>query len=142
LIETLETDDLSAPGLIADPYRYFGWLRENDPVHWNALFKTWVVTRHGDVVWLIRNHELFSSAIQYPKEPRDEYPPIDDADWELAEYLKPYRAFIILDRPEHLAIRQTIHRWFTRRRSRGGAGSWRRGRRSSSTPTGRQDRWR
>ena len=63
-----------APRVIADPYGYFGWLRENDPVHWNALFKTWIVTRHGDVVWLIRNHKLFSSAIQYPKEPRDEYP--------------------------------------------------------------------
>jgi cytochrome P450 len=113
LIETLETDDLSAPRVIADPYGYFGWLRENDPVHWNALFKTWIVTRHGDVVWLIRNHELFSSAIQFPKEPSDEYPPIDEADWELVEYLKPYRAFIILDRPEHLAMRQTIHRWFT-----------------------------
>jgi len=38
-------------------------LREQDPVHWNAPFQLWVITRYEDVVWMIRNHELFSSAV-------------------------------------------------------------------------------
>ena len=29
-------DDLFAPDVIADPYGYFGRLRAEDPVHWNA----------------------------------------------------------------------------------------------------------
>jgi cytochrome P450 len=116
LLATFETDDLSAPQVNADPYGYFGWLRENDPVHWNPLFRNWIVTRHSDVVWLIRNHELFSSAIPFPlKDPSEEYPPIDEADWPLAEYQKPYRPFILHDRPAHTAMRQSIHRWFTPR---------------------------
>jgi cytochrome P450 len=83
-------------------------------VHWNPLFKTWVVTRHADVVWLVRNHELFSSAVKAMIQLRD-YPPIDPADLELYEQLKPYRPFMRHDPPEHLAMRQTIHRWFTPR---------------------------
>jgi cytochrome P450 len=81
-------------------------------VHWNPLFKTWIVTRHSDVAWVVRNHELFSSAVS-SGDPSDVYPPIDEADWELVRRLKPARSLIISDRPDHLAMRQTIHRWFT-----------------------------
>lgn len=112
MIVQFETEDLSAREVIADPYGYFGWLRENDPVHWNPLFKTWIVTRHSDVAWVVRNHELFSSA-RRSRDPSETYPPVDEADWELGERMKPYRPFTIHDRPEHLAMRQTIHRWFT-----------------------------
>jgi cytochrome P450 len=111
---TFETDDLTAPEVNADPFGYYGRLREHDPVHWNPLFKTWIVTRHADVVWITRNSELFSSRIE-PLEPQDMYPPIDEADWELVDVERAYRPFTFHDRPEHLAMRQSIHRWFTPR---------------------------
>ena len=109
---TFETDDLTDPKVIADPYQYFGGLRETDPVHWNPLFEGWIVTRYSDVVWVIRHHDLFSSDVPW-MEPREEYPPIDEADWELVESMKTFRSFIFFDQPEHLEMRRSIHRWFT-----------------------------
>ncbi len=107
------TEDLMSPAVNADPWGYYGRLRENDPVHWNPLFKTWIVTRYADVKRVLRHHELFSSKIPIPPNLADEYPPIDEDDWPLAEGLDGYRAFIFHDRPEHLAMRHAIHRWFT-----------------------------
>jgi cytochrome P450 len=113
--DAFETDDLTTPAVNADPWGYFGRLREHDPVHWNPVFKTWIVTRYSDVKSVLRHHELFSSKIPIPPDLAREYPPIDAADWPLADDLVGYRAFIFHDRPEHLAMRQAIHRWFTPR---------------------------
>ena len=60
---TTITEDMLTPEAIADPYSYFGQLREEDPVHWNDKYEVWVITRHEDLVWLTRYHELFSSAV-------------------------------------------------------------------------------
>ena len=59
----LDLDDLFAPEVNADPFTYFAHLREADPVYWNERFQLWVVTRYEDVVWLLRHHEFFSSAV-------------------------------------------------------------------------------
>ena len=45
-----DLDDLFAADAIRDPYAFFGRLRETDPVHWNARYQLWIVTRHADVV--------------------------------------------------------------------------------------------
>ena len=111
--DAFDTDDLMSPRVNADPWGYYGRLRERDPVHWNPLFKTWIVTRYDDVKWVLSHHELFSSKIPIPPKLDEEYPPIDKEDWPLARDLAGYRAFIFHDRPEHLAMRQWIHRWFT-----------------------------
>ena len=55
------SDDLFTREVTNDPDTYFGRLREEDPVHWNELYELWVITRHDDLVWLTRHHELFSS---------------------------------------------------------------------------------
>jgi cytochrome P450 len=109
-----ETEDITAPEVIRDPYAYFGRLRDTDPVHWNPLVKSWVVTSHAEVVWLIRHHEQFSSESPFVMEPDEMFPPVDEADWELARhYSQTYRPFIFYDRPEHLYMRQAVHQWFT-----------------------------
>jgi len=56
-------EDLLGPEAIADPYTYYGRLREEDPIHWNPLYETWVLTRYADVVWALRHPEVFSSEI-------------------------------------------------------------------------------
>jgi len=113
---------LTASAVAADPYAYFAHLRETDPVHWNPFLKGWLVTRYADVTWLIRNHEVFSSA-NAPIDPGDAYPPIDQADFGLVEMVDiDLRGFVVdpgpkglidVDRPAHLAMRQAIHQWFT-----------------------------
>jgi hypothetical protein len=32
-------DDMFTPEVIADPYTYYGRIRDEDPVHWNETFR-------------------------------------------------------------------------------------------------------
>jgi cytochrome P450 len=107
-------DDMFTPDVIADPYGYYGWLRDKDPVHWNETYALWVITRHDDLVWLTRHHELFSSAV-FKNDPRPPYPAIDESDLGLYEYVRNYQGdqFIQHDRPEHLEMRRIVHGYFT-----------------------------
>ena len=109
-------DDMFTADVIADPYTYYGRLREEDPVHWNALYELWVITRHDDVVWMTRHHELFSNAV-FRNDPRPAYPAIDESDLGLYEYVRNYQGdqFIQYDRPEHLEMRKVVHGYFTPR---------------------------
>jgi len=106
--------DMFTPGVIADPYTYYGRLRDEDPVHWNEAYALWAVTRYDDLVWLTRHHELFSSAV-FKNDPRPPYPAIDESDLGLYEYVKNYQGdqFIQHDRPEHLEMRRVMHSYFT-----------------------------
>lgn len=109
-------DDLMAPEVMADPHQYFGSLRSHEPVTWNAEAAAWIVTRHADVEWLLRHHELFSSAIT-AKDVRPPYPPVADTDAEALAKFKAFNddGFIRHDRPEHLSMRRAVQRWFTPR---------------------------
>ena len=113
MVTTL-TDDMFAPDVIHDPYTYYGRLRDEDPVHWNQLYELWVITRHDDLVWLTRNHELFSSAV-FLNDPRPAYPTIVEEDFDLYEFVRNYQGqqFIQHDRPEHLEMRKVVHTYFT-----------------------------
>ena len=107
-------DDMFTPEIIADPYSYYGRLRDEDPVHWNDAYALWVITRHDDLVWLTRHHELFSSAV-FKNDPRPPYPDIDESDLGLYDYVRNYQGdqFIQHDRPEHLEMRRVVHGYFT-----------------------------
>ncbi len=111
---TVVQDDMFTPDVIADPYTYYGRLRDEDPVHWNEAYALWVITRHDDVTWLTRHNELFSSAV-FKNDPKPAYPAIDESDLGLYEYVKNYQAdqFIQHDRPEHLDMRKIVHGYFT-----------------------------
>ena len=109
-------DDMFTEDVIADPYAYYGRLREEDPVHWNEKYALWVLTRHDDVVWMTRHHELFSNAV-FKNDPRPAYPDINESDQGLYEYVRDYQAdqFIQHDRPVHLEMRKVVHSYFTPR---------------------------
>ena len=42
-------------GFVASPYEQYARLRAHDPVHWSPLLDGWVLTRHDDVVALLRD---------------------------------------------------------------------------------------
>jgi cytochrome P450 len=107
-------DDMFTPDVIADPYAYYGRLRDEDPVHWNETYALWVITRHDDLVWLTRHHEMFSSAV-FKNDPRPPYPDIDESDLGLYDYVRNYQGdqFIQHDRPQHLEMRRVMHSYFT-----------------------------
>ena len=106
-------EDLLGPEAIEDPYTYYGQLREEDPIHWNPLYETWVITRYDDVVWCLRHPELFSSEI-FLRDPHPPLPPILDTDQELYEFNKKYLShwFIRRDAPDHLRMRRVVHPHF------------------------------
>jgi cytochrome P450 len=54
-------EDLASPEAVADPYSYYSRLRAEDPIHWNPLWKGWIVTRHRDVTNVLRDPGRFSS---------------------------------------------------------------------------------
>jgi cytochrome P450 len=107
-------DNLFSPDVMADPYAYFGRLREEDPVHWNAKYEVWVVTRYDDLVWLLRHPELFSSEV-FKRDPRPPYPPIQESDLGLYHFIRGFFAdfFIQHDRPRHTEMRRVVHGYFT-----------------------------
>ena len=106
-------DDMFTKEAIADPYSYYGSLREEDPVHWNERYEFWVVTGHDDLVWMTRHHELFSSETR-KRDQRDPYPAISESDMGLYEDMKEFfkKWFMQHDRPEHTGQRQVVHKWF------------------------------
>jgi cytochrome P450 len=111
---TADLDALFAPDVIADPYPLFARLREEDPVHWNAAYQLWVVTRYDDVVAMVRNHEAFSSAVIRTDE-RPPYPPVSPEDLHLLHGVRAFRGdqLVEKDRPAHADMRQVVHEFFT-----------------------------
>ncbi|HSY14735.1 MAG TPA: cytochrome P450 [Jatrophihabitantaceae bacterium] len=107
-------DDLFAPDINADPYSYFGDLRENDPVHWNERYQVWIVTRYDDVSWINMHPEVFSSEVPQ-RDTRPPYPPIDDADLDSYNYVQRNQSqrIITADRPRHRTLRNGVSRYFT-----------------------------
>ncbi len=110
---SIDLDDLFSAEAIGDPYGFFGALRESDPIHWNARHQLWVITRHADIVWMVRHHELFSSAV-IRNDQRPPYPPIDPEDKERFEYVREFRSEQVVeqDRPVHATMRGVVHPFF------------------------------
>ena len=114
-MQTAISDDMFSPEVIADPYPYYDRLREEDPVHWNEKYQTWIISRIDDLTWMTRHHELFSSAV-FRDDPRAPYPEIDESDMGIYDdIVRLYQAnqFIQHDRPEHLEMRKVVHSYFT-----------------------------
>ncbi|MFQ5680277.1 MAG: cytochrome P450 [Gemmatimonadota bacterium] len=109
-----DSEDLFAPEVVADPYTYFGRLREREPVHWNERFGLWVVTGYAEVVWLLRHPEFFSSQV-IKSTTQPPYPPVHAEDRPLFEEVRRFRSdqLVEKDRPEHLEMRGVIHKYFT-----------------------------
>jgi cytochrome P450/ferredoxin len=107
-------DEMYGDEVIADPYTYYGRLRELDPVHWNARYETWLVTRYDDIVWLLRHPELFSSRF-YADDVQPPSPPIDDEDFDEMAFVSRFRTHELIqnDPPDHRRMRVVINSFFT-----------------------------
>ncbi len=110
---TVINDEMFSGEAIADPYSYYGRIRDEDPVHWNELYELWVITRHDDLVWMTRHHELFSSEF-WARDKRSPYPAIDESDLGLYQFMREFfmKWFIQHDRPVHTDQRKVVHKWF------------------------------
>jgi cytochrome P450 len=99
------------------PHAYFRWLRDNEPVHWNAgrpareravgLIEPeqrgfWVLTRHADVVRVSKDQRLFSSGIGTAL----------NADLRPEDLPMFQQQLIHMDPPRHTALRGVINDHF------------------------------
>src|SRR5262249_54558129 len=112
----LSDDEFSAEA-IADPYTFYGRLRDADPVHWNRQYELWDVTSYEHVASVTRNHELFSN--NFPKyDQQNRHAPLAPEDEHLYAHYREFsaRQMIRADQPEHLDMRMVFQKHFTPRR--------------------------
>jgi cytochrome P450 len=113
-LQHVDLDDLFAADAIRDPYTFFGRLRETEPVHWNARHQLWVITRHADVIAIVRDHAAFSSAV-IQSDRRPPYPPLDENGLTLLDEVRRFRGAQLVeqDPPRHTNMRRLLHQYFT-----------------------------
>jgi len=92
------------PAVMADPYPYYRRMREEDPVHWNGTVRAWFLTRHGDVVDLLRD-DRFSA--DRTRSERFRPPP--------PHRRREGRSMLVLDPPDHTRLRNLVNKAFTPR---------------------------
>jgi cytochrome P450 len=108
------TDDagnLLGPEAVADPYGFFGALREDDPVHWNERYRSWVITRYADVAAAFRDERFSADRIG---------PYLEASSRTMDGGLRATFAvlsdwLVFKDPPDHTRLRRLVHRAFTPR---------------------------
>jgi cytochrome P450 len=107
-----EPVDLLSPEAVADPYAFFGALREHDPVHWNAAHRSWVITRYDDVAAGFLDRRLSSDRVDtvYQNKLTPE---------QQVQRAPTYRVLsdwmVFKDPPNHTRLRNLVKRAFTPR---------------------------
>lgn len=101
------------PAQREDPFPLLELARREQPVFHAPEFDLWVVTRHEDVLAVLRDHDTFSSSGALRSSP-DPYPPEVRA--VLAEGWPEMPYIIEIDPPLHDRIRGLVTRTFTPRR--------------------------
>ena len=105
---------LASDAFYADPYPAYARLRSEHPVYWCEPWRSWIVTRHADVMAMLHAPDRYSSAgRQTPLLER-----LPDAE---QERLRPLRrifasgGLLNSDPPDHTRLRRLVQRAFTPR---------------------------
>jgi len=102
-------DEILAPAAVADPYTYFGALRERAPVYYNERYSAWVITGYEDVAAGFRGDTLSSDRIRpyvaaLPAEERAAQEPT----FRMLEHW-----MVFQDPPDHGRLRRLVRHAFT-----------------------------
>jgi cytochrome P450 len=116
-----------------DPYPYYTALREEAPVYWAEEAEAWCVSRHEDVVFVLKNPSLFSSdamramligvrpgvdPLQDPQAMQRLFAIAQSLPWP-PDTLATACNVIAEDPPRHEVLRRLVNRAFTPRRVAG-----------------------
>jgi cytochrome P450 len=63
-MQPLSSYTLADAKVMQNPYPYYERLRAEDPVHFDEGIKTWLVTRHEDILAVARNTEVYSDEMR------------------------------------------------------------------------------
>ncbi|MGZ8751715.1 MAG: cytochrome P450 [Acidimicrobiia bacterium] len=97
----MDLDLLDGDFYADDPYSTYAWLRENQPVYWDATNELWGISRYNDIEFIEKHADLFINSDQN----KGGYRPNIPAD----------PAMIGLDDPLHRSRRNLVARRFTPR---------------------------
>lgn len=106
------SDDLLDERVVADPYSYFGAIREKGPIVWNETYGGWVVTSYDAVSNALKDRRLSADTITpYVKsssgsEEMSKWGPLFDT---LSRWI------VFMDPPDHTRIRGLLNKAFTPR---------------------------
>lgn len=109
----LERADLLSEEAVADPYPLLAALREHDPVHWSAKYRSWFITRYDDVAAALRDERFSSDRITPYRRAKLEGPDADPGVRAAFGVLEGWMVF--KDQPDHKRLRRLLSRAFTPR---------------------------
>jgi cytochrome P450 len=90
------------PQVMQNPYPYYERLRAEDPVHFDEGIKTWLVTRHDDILAVARDTQVYSDEMRVSRAIRS---PFQD---EVEEYMKS-EGFMVLDPADSFKVDGDLH---------------------------------
>jgi cytochrome P450 len=96
---------------LEDPYPYYTWAKEAQPVFFSPDLQMWCVTRYEDVSAILGDPKTFSSTDTIP----DLGEPIPEVRAALAGHRRP-RMLLNMDPPDHTALRGMVRQVFSPRR--------------------------
>ncbi len=104
--------DPTLPAVQADPYPYYASLRAEAPVLWHERLHVWVLSRHADVLGLLRDARWSSNYLNT----------VPDADAGAtpgatpgAKPRQPWQVLLFMDSSEHSQLRRVITRMLDER---------------------------
>lgn len=101
-----EEFDPRLPHQAGDPYPWLAEAQREAPVFWLEAYGMWCVTRHADVLEILRDTETYSSrkVIDFSQVAPDFYEAFPDG--------RPDRVLVTLDPPEHTRMRKLAQKGF------------------------------
>lgn len=111
--------NLADPAIQRDPYDYYDWLRDNDPVHWDAAIQAFIVTRDDLVRQVALDWATFSNVGTRDFGARSEK--ADAAAAVRATTHKTQPLTVVLDPPRHTQYRRIMNQVLSQPRMRDSA---------------------
>lgn len=108
----LESLHLSDPSLIADPAPTYAWLRAMGPAHYLPRHDLWIVTRYQEAVKVLREPDVFSSALGMSSDLARPGSVNVGVDYRFGG--PDVRVLIATDPPDHQVFRHAVAGMFTR----------------------------
>jgi cytochrome P450 len=101
----------NAPAFLADPFPVYQRLRDQDPAHWSAELKAWVLTRYDDVKRVCLDGQMSSDRL------RPFFAALPSAEaGRMAELMRVLTLWMVFrDPPEHTRLRRLASRVFNAR---------------------------
>jgi cytochrome P450 len=88
------------PEVRANLYAHYAYLREHAPVYWVDSLQAWAVSRYEDVIYILKNPQLFSSSAFFDHL-LGEFNPVPEVPWMLTS-----------DPPAHTRLRKLANKGF------------------------------